>query len=239
MGETDEHRDEMVRHIELLAHLFQGQQVYVSGDLLLYYEQGNPKKFVVPDAFIVKGVSPGKRRIYKLWVERKPPDLVIETTSRKTRRKDTLEKPELYSRLGIKEYFMFDPDQEYLDPPLQGYRLEGSAYAKIVPDEHGRLFSRELNVHLCIGEGHIQFLLPNSGERLLTGAERSEREAERAQRESERAQRESERAQRESERAQRESERADREAAARQEAEAELARLRAELARRTSPKDRR
>ena len=54
MGETDLHRKAMIRHIELLEHHFAGQQVYVSGDLLVYYEQGNPKKFVVPDAFIVK-----------------------------------------------------------------------------------------------------------------------------------------------------------------------------------------
>ena len=55
MGETDLHRDAMIRHIELLRHYYEGQQVYVSGDLLVYYEQGNPKKFVVPDAFVVKG----------------------------------------------------------------------------------------------------------------------------------------------------------------------------------------
>ncbi len=33
MGETDLHRDAMVRHIELLKQYFEGQQVYVSGDL--------------------------------------------------------------------------------------------------------------------------------------------------------------------------------------------------------------
>jgi hypothetical protein len=53
MGETDDHRDQMVRHIELLRHFYGGQQVYVSGALLVYYEQGNPRKFVVPDAFVV------------------------------------------------------------------------------------------------------------------------------------------------------------------------------------------
>src|SRR5438034_2354703 len=71
MGETDLHRKAMIRHIELLEHHFAGQQVYVSGDLLVYYEQGNPKKFVVPDAFIAKGLHPQPRRIYKVWVEGK------------------------------------------------------------------------------------------------------------------------------------------------------------------------
>ena len=31
MGETDEHRDEMVREIELLRRFFEDQDVYVSG----------------------------------------------------------------------------------------------------------------------------------------------------------------------------------------------------------------
>ena len=39
--------------------------------LLVYYEQGNPRKFVVPDAFVVKGVLSRQRRIYKIWVEGK------------------------------------------------------------------------------------------------------------------------------------------------------------------------
>ena len=113
----------MVRQIDLLGRFFAGEQVYVSGDLLLYYEQGNPKKFVVPDVFVVKDLTPGDRRIYKLWVEGKPPSAVIEVTSHKTKKKDTVIKPPVYARLGVHEYFMFDPTQDYLHPPLQGYRL--------------------------------------------------------------------------------------------------------------------
>jgi len=97
MGETDEHRVAMVRHIRILEECYQGQRVYVSGDLLLYYEQGNPRKYVVPDAFVVKGILPRRRRIYKTWIEGKTPDVVIETTSRKTRRKDTVDEPDLYA----------------------------------------------------------------------------------------------------------------------------------------------
>lgn len=220
MGETDEHRDEMVRHVQLLRHHYRGQQVYVSGNLLVYYEQGNPKKFVVPDAFVVKGVDPRKRRIYKIWVERKAPDVVIETTSRKTRRKDTDEKPPLYARLGVKEYFLFDPDQEYLDPPLQGYRLGDAGFVKLDPDETGALVSEELGMKLCIEMGLLQLYRLDTGERLLTGDERAELEAEARQREAEGRQREAEARQREAE--------------ARRAAEAEVARLREELERRSS-----
>ena len=223
MGETDEHRDEMVRHIQTLQSYYQGQKVYVSGDLLVYYEQGNPRKFVVPDAFVVKGVSPKRRRTYKIWLEGKAPDVVIETTSRKTRRKDTVDKPALYAKLGVKEYFLFDPDREYLDPPLQGYRRVSDVFVPIAADSDGRLASHELNLSLGVENDRVRFCRLDTGERLLTPTERAVVEAERAVAEAERATAEAERA--------------DREAQARLVLEAELARLREELKRRSSDAD--
>ena len=178
MGETDEHRDAMVRHIELLRYRFRNQRVYVSGDLLVYYEPQNPKKFVVPDAFVVKGIDPKKRRIFKIWVEGRSPDAVIETTSRKTKRKDMVTKPELYARLGVKEYFMFDPTQEYLDPPLQGYRLESEQYVAISADADGALSSSELGLRFKLEHGQLEFYDPATNERLLTAEERSTRDRE-------------------------------------------------------------
>jgi Uma2 family endonuclease len=178
MGETDEHRDAMVRIIELLKIRFQNEQVYVSGDLLLYYEQGNPKKFVVPDAFIAKGLKQKRRRIYRLWVEGVVPQLTIETTSLKTKKKDTVEKLELYARLGVHEYFLFDPTGEYLDPPLQGYRLRNGSYERIVGDIRGVLYSEELDMRLIVEDGELNFYYPQSNERLLSNQELAIREAE-------------------------------------------------------------
>jgi Uma2 family endonuclease len=171
MGETDEHRDAMVRHIQILQEYYRDQRVYVSGDLLVYYEEGDPTKYVVPDAFVVKGVSPHRRRTYKIWLEGQGPDVVIETTSRKTRRKDTTTKPELYARLGVKEYFLFDPDREYLDPPLQGYRLRGRTYVRLKPDQDDGLTSRELGLRLRLEKGEVRFYRLDTGEPLLTPAE--------------------------------------------------------------------
>lgn len=171
MGETDEHRKEMIRQLELLERFFAGQEVYVSGDLLVYYEQGNPKRFVVPDVFVVKDVEPRDRRIYKLWVERKPPDVVLEVTSRKTKRTDTVTKPKLYRLLGVKEYFLFDPTQDYLDPPLQGYRLAGDEYVPVAADARGRLVSAELGLRLQAERRQLMFYRLDTGERLLTEKE--------------------------------------------------------------------
>lgn len=231
MGETDEHRQRMIEHLQVLEDYYRGQRVYVSGDLLVYYEQGNPRRFVVPDAFVVKGLTPKARRVYKIWVEGKAPDVVLETTSKRTKRKDTVEKPELYARLGIKEYFLFDPTQDYLDPPLQGYRLAGGGYVRLEPDSAGGLQSPELGLRLLPVENRLQFFRLDTGELLLTRTERSEREAEHAAREAARADREAEQAAREAARA-------EREVAARLAAEAEVARLRAALAQQASPEAR-
>jgi hypothetical protein len=104
-------------------------------------------------------------------VELKVPNVAIEITSRKTRKKDTTEKPDLYASLGIKEYFIFDPDSEYLDPPLMGYRLSGTKYERIIPDQDGQLISEELQLRLKLELDKIQFYRLDTGARLLTEAE--------------------------------------------------------------------
>ncbi len=193
MGESDLHRDWMMRIIQLLKHRYAGQQVYVTGDLLLYYVDGDPRRFVVPDAFVVKGVDPGRRGIYKVWEEGKVPNMVLETTSRSTRAKDTREKPKLYSSLGIPEYFQYDPTGDYLDPPICGYRLSSGRYHKIQPDSLGRLESEELDLWLEVDSNGDLVLPDRATGRILETAEeaaiaaceveRNARVAERAARE--------------------------------------------------------
>ena len=39
-----------------------------------------------------------------------------------------LAKRERYARLGVREYFVFDPAGEYSEPALQGYRLDRARY---------------------------------------------------------------------------------------------------------------
>ena len=91
IAETDWHRDLMLELIETLKEHFAGQpRVYVSGNLLVFYEEGNKRKHVSPDVFMVRGIpketDPPRTR-YLLW-ENKPLDLVIELTSQSTRRED-------------------------------------------------------------------------------------------------------------------------------------------------------
>jgi Uma2 family endonuclease len=150
MAETPEHRDNLAWLIEMLRAWFEGNdRVYISGNTFLYYVQGNPRRHVSPDVFVVRDVPrlPERRR-YLLWEERKGPDLVIELTSQSTQAEDVRKKFLLYrDTLHVKEYFLFDPNEEYLDPPLQGYRLRGGRYVRINPVA-GRLLSRVVGLHL-------------------------------------------------------------------------------------------
>ena len=70
--------------VDRLRHHFRGRRdVYVSGNLLLYYQKGNPRAAVAPDVFVVLGVSNVDRSSYRLWeFEPKGPDFVLEITSR-------------------------------------------------------------------------------------------------------------------------------------------------------------
>ncbi|MCA9156858.1 MAG: Uma2 family endonuclease [Planctomycetales bacterium] len=120
----------MFRKIELLKRFFVGQKVYVSGDLLVYYEAGNNKKSIVPDVFFTKGLKQTQRRIYRTWIERLPPNFVIETTSKKTKR--------------------------------------------IPPRADGSLMSEQLGLNLQFNDGELEFIEPDTNQRLRTAEEKAD-----------------------------------------------------------------
>ncbi len=149
MAETDWHRDLMVELIETLKMRYASDpKVYVSGNLLVYYVKGDKRKHLAPDIFMVRGVPKHNRLYYLIWEEGRGPDVVIELTSKTTRREDVNKKFNLYQDvLGVGEYFLFDPFAEYLKPPEQGFRLVNGKYVRIEPVA-GRLPSEVLGLHL-------------------------------------------------------------------------------------------
>src|SRR2546428_7341906 len=69
MGESDVHRNVMFDTIEALKAYYAGQQVYVTGNLLVFYRPGDKRRHLSPDAMVIKGVAPGLRLNYLIWVE--------------------------------------------------------------------------------------------------------------------------------------------------------------------------
>ena len=148
MAETDVHRKRMTETIETLEDWFAPDpNVYVSGNLLVYYVPGNRYRHLAPDVFVVRGVPKRERERYLVW-EEKPLEAVIELTSKSTEGEDLDDKFALYQNvLKVREYFLFDPRAEYLDPPFQGHRLVKGHYEPIEPVD-GRLPSKVLGLHL-------------------------------------------------------------------------------------------
>jgi Uma2 family endonuclease len=201
MAETDWHRDLMNELIQTLKVWYAAQpRVYVSGNLLLFYEEGNRRRHKSPDVFVVKGIAKHDRPNYLLWEEGKGPDVVIELTSCSTKREDQEEKYLFYrDTLRVKEYFLFDPLGDYLTPPLQGYRLRRGQYQPIRPVA-GRLPSQVLALHLERNGRELRLYNPKTERCLPTPLEMAEQaEESRLQAETARLQAESARLQAEAE----------------------------------------
>ena len=226
MAETDLHRDLMLESIEAVKHHFRdAPDVYVSGNLFIYYEDGHPESVVSPDFFVVRGVPKGPRRIFKLWEENKSPGVVLELTSRSTHLEDLGNKRAIYEEIGVEEYFIYDPEGIKFQPQLRAWRLRDGILQPMPEVRRGacgaQVFSSEvLGLELHGSKGALRWVDPGTAQPLPIPSELRERwmdEVRRAKDERQRA--EAERA-----RADREKQRADA-------SDAENARLREELAR--------
>ncbi len=172
LGESDLHRDEIVDLIAALQDRYQeAAEVYVAGNLFLYYQKGDPRAVVCPDVFLVRGVEKRKRRTYKLWEEGRVPSLVVEVTSLSTSDEDLQDKKRTYERLGVEEYFLFDPEGEYLTPCFQGFRLVKGRYRPLSPGVDGSLPSRVTGLALRPEGDKLRLVDPVTGEQLSWVAE--------------------------------------------------------------------
>jgi Uma2 family endonuclease len=177
MAESDLHREVMFDLIHRLAHHYAGRDdVYVSGNLMVYYEEGAPKRFLAPDAFVVLGVRPGFRPLYKAWEEGKLPDVVFEVTSKTTAKEDRRKKLRLYEDTWkVRECFLFDPTEDWLRPPLQGFRRERGFFQPVPPAADGTLASQALGLTLAHNGPFLRLTDTATGAVLLTPAEAGQR----------------------------------------------------------------
>lgn len=172
MGETPRHRDEMAELIFRLRQHFQDDPAaYVSGNMMVYYEVGNPAAVFSPDAFVALGAGDGPRRVFKLWEEPAGLTVVFEVSSRTTSLQHEGNKKVLCERLGVREYWLYDPEAEALDPPLQGFRLASDRFGPILPKSSGRLPSRALGLELALEDGLLELFGSETGRRLLRTTE--------------------------------------------------------------------
>lgn len=230
MGETGIHVEVMIDLYTILKRYYRRREdVYVACDMFLYYEQGNPLACRAPDVMVSFGVMGNHhRRSFRLWEEKVVPTVVFEVTSEKTRRNDQVDKPRIYARIGVSEYFIFDPFGEYLEPRLQGFRLGAHGFQPIKLDADGRLTSQKLQMAVQTDDLSLRFTDLKTGKPIARADELADK-AEHAKREARRVRRRLKGAEQlaEAERKRAEAERKRAEAL-----EKELARLRAQQKRR-------
>jgi Uma2 family endonuclease len=198
--ETNWHRIEINLLIDSLHHLWRDRRDYFAGgNMFLYFsfEQVRNRLYRGPDFFLVKGVDGERdRRAWIVWEEKgRYPNVIVELSSPSTREIDLGPKKDLYEQtFRTPEYFCYDPDSAR----LVGWRQPNAGYREIEPNEHGWLWSNELNLWLGTWQGEylrvtatwLRFYTAD-GQLVLTQAEaeaqRAEAEARRAEAEARRA----------------------------------------------------
>jgi Uma2 family endonuclease len=176
MAESDFQRKPLTYAVEALDIYFQHRaDVYVSGNMFIYYEEGNPEAVVAPDVFVVFGTNKRERSSYFLWQEPKGPDFVLEITSCRTRSQDQGPKRGTYAFLGIPGYFQYDPTGDYLRSSSQGFRLVGDHYEALPtrqsPDGTLSVSSAVLGIELRLEGGVLHLYDPTTGQKLLSHRE--------------------------------------------------------------------
>lgn len=194
MAVSDLHRRILTRLLQVLdTHFTQKPKVYVSGDILMYYVEGDPRKSIAPDVLVSFGLGKKLRRTYLVWEEGKVPDFVMEFSSKNTYRNDLEDKMDLYALLGIQDYFLYDAEGLYLPTPLMGFTLVDGAYVPISMGVDGGLHSSALNLDFHVDDTELGIYDPVAGEWLRTPAETAEARAETAEARAETAEAEIER----------------------------------------------
>ena len=129
------------------SHFAGGPPVVLEGDMFIYYEEGTLKS-IAPNVYVVLDHDLGNRPVYKLWEEGKPLDFATDVISPSSDVNNNVENRALYERLGIGEYFVFQPDPEREGPRLVAYSLQRGRYVGLLPDGDGAIRSERLGVSL-------------------------------------------------------------------------------------------
>ncbi|MXY45776.1 MAG: Uma2 family endonuclease [Chloroflexi bacterium] len=137
------------------AHYADREDIYVGGNMLLYYRMNLPQFSVAPDVFMVAGARGNhRRRSWFTWREGAASAFVMEIASDTTWRHDGAGKRAIYAEIGVTEYWRFDPTGEYFSPALIGEQLVDGVYQpiEVTEDTDGILrgHSDTLGLDICV-----------------------------------------------------------------------------------------
>ena len=146
--------------------------IFVSNAIFISYDRTNGNARIQPDLFIAFGVDAAAIREnlpnFWIWETGKVPDFVMEVATPSTAANDTGPKRNLYQRLGVTEYWRFDPTGgELYGQPMLGERLIGGSYIPCeitaAPDGSQRSRSQLLNLDFSWDGAEFDVLDPVTG----------------------------------------------------------------------------
>lgn len=151
--EGDPHRLPKSRSLEALGEYYRRlrRRIYLSSELPVYYPD---TPMFAPDLIAVRDVEDHERRSWVVSHEGRGLDFALEIHVSGSARKDFEENVVRFARLGIPEYFVFDP----LRRRLLGWSLsqDGATYSPIVP-QGGRWASQVLELDLTVEGDRLRF----------------------------------------------------------------------------------
>ena len=168
MGETSIHISLIADFLKILKLFFKKHEdVFLSGNMNLYYEEKNPNKWYAPDLLVAFGVPNHDRSSYQVWKEKVFPQVIFEVASERTWKTDVSEKLEIYSELGAEEYYILDPEFAYLPAPMMAFHRQGERLLT-APINNDRIFSPRLSLEILRTENNFRLFNPQTNEFLRT-----------------------------------------------------------------------
>ena len=172
----------------LRVHFSSVPGAWTNGNTFIYYIEGNPRRSVSPDCYVVFNLSEAAKHslsiegnnTYLLWEVGKPPDFVLEIASESTANRDLHSKRDLYAEIGVSEYWRYDETGGgFYGEPLVGERLVDGEYRRFElrhePDGRVWAHSEQLNLDLWWIDGELRFWDPAAENWLLTHEEEYDR----------------------------------------------------------------
>ncbi|SRR6266446_6728029 len=190
MGETSDHAALVSYLMAVLTWLFHGQRCAIYENLNFYQTANKYERPLAPDIAVIKGAPFQRVKSWRIGTTGPAPHVVFEIASEETWTKDLNEKVWKYARMGVQEYFTYDPN----DPPawrgvsdrLIGWQLDKDTQTmhRMSTGPNGHIWSPHLESFL-VPDGQYLRLYDRHGQLRLTKdqaeTKRAEMEARRAQ----------------------------------------------------------
>lgn len=170
---SEVHSDLVDYLIQLLRWLFRHENYIIHREMNFYETRNRMERPLYPDVFVRKAPKGKKLTSYRLGLNWPPPELIFEVISEDNPQNDLEKKPPRYEKWGVQEYFVYDPRERIYkqkEPRLWGWRLVEGKFVELAKDEHGRLWSEQLQSWLVENQDSM-LLYDAAGNLRLTEAQ--------------------------------------------------------------------